>query len=488
MQHLALLFLLPFISSLAVLVCSFVSPGRLKRVAFALSLLPLAVLLINHSDWIGTHIEYDWLPALSVKFYLSVDALSLLFLYLVAIVVPIALMSVRSRDVPHANFFYALVLFLQGILIGFFTARDLALFTLLWEAMLLPLYFIVTLWGGPGRREAATTFLIYMLAGSALMVAAVLSLYFSSVSINGTGTFSLDKLAEISSQLPHASWLAAVFFLAFAVKTPLFPFHAWLPDVYSRASTAGTILLAAVLSKAGIYGFFRIGMELFPRVMKEWGALPIGLAVAGVLYGGLAAWWQNDFKRLLAYSSFSHVNFILAGIFVMNQTAETGAILQTLNHAATIAGLFLVAGWLQERLGSTSIEGAGGLCMFLPKLCWLTVIFVLSAVAVPGFNNFVGELLIFVGLFRENPWIAAMLVTSVVLSVIYMLKWLQKMYFEQPGAFQDSWLDIGPREIALAIPLVFYIFWIGVYPAFMLKQIEPATEKMIGMVQSEHSQ
>jgi len=485
MFNLMLLFIVPFVTSALTFLCP-LSGKKTKCLAFIFSLLPLALLLYGNTDWIGQHVIYSWLPALSIQFYLRIDSLSLLFLFLTAAIIPMSILSVRRNDLAFPNVFYGLILLLQGLLIGFFTARDLALFTLFWEAMLLPLYFIINLWGGLQRQTASLKFLIYMIAGSALMIAAVLALYLASAA-NGLGSFNLDLLSKVSATAPYAPWLCAIFLLAFAVKTPLFPFHAWLPDAYCQAPTAGTILLSALLSKAGIYGILRIGMELFPALMKEWSPLLLGLAIVGVFYGGFAAWMQNDFKRLLAYSSFSHVNFILVGLFVWNQPAQAGAILQSLNHGITITALFLVAGWLEARLDSTAIGPIGGLAKFLPQLCWLTLFFVLSSVALPGMNNFVGELMILFGLFGENPWLAAVLSSTVVLSVIYMLRWMQKTYFGAPSFFQDSWTDIKGKEMAIAMPLIALILWIGIYPTPVLKQIEPAAEKIVNVATLEES-
>jgi NADH-quinone oxidoreductase subunit M len=476
MPNLMWLFVVPFLASVVAFAFPPVSGKKLKLLNFAMSLVPLAILLYGHSSWIGSQVKYAWLPALSIEFHLSIDSLSLLFLYLTAVIVPISLLAVRSDHLAFPNIFYGLVLLLQGLLIGFFTARDLALFTIFWEAMLIPLYFVINIWGGAQRQIAALKFLIYMIAGSALMVAAVLALYFAAASTSEGGTFNLTALAKISHTAPNVAWLGVIFLFAFAVKTPLFPFHAWLPDAYCQAPTAGTILLSALLSKAGIYGFLRIGMELFPVQMKEWSSLLLGLAIAGVFYGGLVAWMQNDFKRLIAYSSLSHVNFILAGIFVWNEPAQSGAIVQALNHGVTITALFLVAGWLEDRLGSTVMGPVRGLAKFLPQLCWLTLFFVLSAIALPGTNNFVGELLILFGLFGEKPWVAAVLALTVILSVIYMLRWMQKVYFEEPSFFQESWVDIKAKELAVALPLVLLILWIGIYPAPVLYHAQAQIE------------
>lgn len=475
MSSLMILFLAPFVSALLVFLLP-ISGRGLKGIALVLSLIPLAMLIGGYPEWMGAKVNYPWFPAASISFYLSVDSLSLLFLFLTAVIIPVSFFAVHSSSLTHPNTFYGLVLLLQGLLIGFFTARDLALFTLFWEAMLIPLYFIISLWGGPQRENAALKFLLYMIAGSALMVAAVLGLYFSS-----GGSFNLDTLATSAQQTPHVKWIFAIFMLAFAVKTPLFPFHGWLPDAYCEAPTAGTIQLSALLSKAGIYGILRIGMELFPTLLREASPLLLSLAMAGVFYGGLSAWMQKDFKRLIAYSSLSHVNFILAGLFIWSPPAHSGAVLQALNHGVTIAALFLVAGWLEERLHSRTIGLVGGLCQFLPHLCWLTLFFVLSSVALPGTNNFVGELMILFGLFRDNPWKAAILALTVILSVIYMLRWMQKVYFEAPSFFQESWVDIRGKEIAQALPLVALILWIGIYPAPVLNLIKPATDKIIAI-------
>lgn len=476
MPNLMWLFITPFLTSLIAFALPRMSGRYLQRLAFVLSLIPLGLLLYEYPNWIGSRVQYAWLPALSIDFHLSVDALSLVFLYIVAIIIPMSILAVRGDDLPKPNVFYGLVLLLQALLIGFFTARDLALFTIFWESIILPLYFIINIWGGPKRQSAALKFLIYMIAGSTLMVAAVLALYFISGSQHGSPTFNMDVLRQIAEATPYAPLLLAIFLLAFSVKTPLFPFHAWLPDAYYQASTAGSILLAGILSKAGIYGFFRIGIGLFPHLMQAWNPILLGLAIAGVLYGAMAAWMQNNFKRLIAYSSFSHVNFVLAGIFVWNQISQSGAILQAFNHSITITGLFLVSGWLQDRLGSAMIGPTSGVAKFLPHLCWLTLFFVLSSVALPGLNNFVGEVMILFGVFGKNPWLAFLLGLTVILSVVYMLRWMQKVYFEAPGFFQDRWVDIQGKEFLIALPLIALILWIGIYPAPLLKQVMPATE------------
>lgn len=469
------LFITPFICAILIALLPGLNAKNLKRLVLIFSFIPLILLLAKNTSWINSSIDYPWIAKLNIHFHLSIDSISLLFLFLTSIIIPISLLASSSQTLQFPKVFYSLVLVLQGLLIGFFTAHDLVLFTIFWEAMLLPLYFIINIWGGSLRQYASLKFLIYMIAGSALMIAAVLALYFSNAN-----TFNLNELVNTAASTPYAKWICAIFLLAFAVKTPLFPFHGWLPDTYYQASTSGTILLSAILSKAGIYGILRISLPLFPTLMQEWSPLLLGLAITGVFYGGFAAWMEKDYKRLISFSSFSHVNFVLVGLFIWNETAHAGAILQALNHGITIAALFLVADWLQNRIGTTTIGTIGGVAQFMPHLCWLTLFFVLSSVALPGTNNFVGELLIFFGLFGIHPWLTAFLGLSVILSVLYMLRWMQKVYFETPGFFQDSWIDIKTREFAIAIPLVAIILWIGIYPAPLLKQLLPA-EKIVAV-------
>lgn len=481
MHILTWLIALPFIISLVALIFPPVNPRTLKKLVLIGSLLPLILLLLAHGKWIGTGINYPWMPALKINFHLSVDALSLVFLYLTALIVPLSITAMNSLTLSYANVFYGLVFLLEGLLFCFFTAQDLAIFTFFWEAMLIPLYFLINLWGKEYRQAAALKFLIYMIAGSCLMVAAVLVLFFTT----GANTFDIAALARTAVNAPYTGYACAIFLLAFAVKTPLFPFHAWLPDTYYQASTPSTILLAGILSKAGVYGILRVGLEIFPNYIVSWSPLLLGLAITGVLYGGLAAWRQNDYKRLIAYSSLSHINFVLAGLFVWSEVAHEGAILQAVNHGITIAALFLAAGWLEDRIGTTALGTVSGLSKYFPMLCWVTLLFVLSSVALPGTNNFVGELLILFGVFGYNPYVAATLGLTVILSVIYMLRFMQKVYFETPSEREPQWVDMRWREWLVAAPLIILILGIGIYPAPILKHIQPAAEKVSVIAQTK---
>lgn len=464
MLLLIFLFVVPFISAVLIFLLPIRSEKWLKRLSFFLSLIPIVILSAGYALWPDMKLSVPWFPALSIYFDLRVDTLSLLFLYLTFFIIPVSFFAIKEDGKKLPNLFFGMILLLQGLLVGFFTAGDLVVFTFFWEAMIIPLYFIIALWGGQGKREAALKFFIYMVAGSALLIAGVLSFYFMGE------TFLIRDLTPFPASSHYAGWVFGIFVLAFAVKTPLFPFHAWLPDAYSVAPTAGSILLAGILSKAGIYGFVRITAALFPDFLEMWRFLLLPFAITGVLYGAFAAWGQKDFKRLVAYSSLSHVNFIIAGLFVLDELASSGAILQAINHGVTIAGLFLVAWWLEERINSTEMENVRGLTHYLPRLSWLTLFFVLSSVGLPGLNNFVGEFLILFGYFMKSGWIVAFLTLTVILSVVYMLRWMQNVYFDAPVPFQDSFQDIGIKEIAKGAPLILVILWIGIYPAPILKE------------------
>lgn len=487
MSNLILLAASPFAAACAVGLSALGQvPAKVKKwLSFTLSLLPLAILLLGYGHWDGSNLKYPWISALGIDFFLQMDGLSFIFVLLTAVVTPFAIAATHEEEHKSSTLYYVLILLLQGFLLILFTARDLALFTIAWEAILIPIYLIMLLWGGAQRQSAALQFLIYMFAGSALFVAAVLGLYFSA----SPSTFNLDQLKLVATDAPYATLLFAIFLLAFAVKTPLFPFHAWLPITYVQAPFAGTILLAALLSKAGIYGIARIGWELFPKQMGEYSLPLLCLAIAGTLYGAFAAWTQDSIKRLIAYSSLSHVNFILAGLFLTGEVAFQGAILQAFNHGITIAALFLVTYWLLLRVEETSLGAISGAAKYLPKLCWITLFFVLSAIALPGTNNFIGELIILFALFKQNMWLAAFLALTVIFSAIYMLRWIQKIYFEEERRIMSAENnDIGFKEFFLILPLIALTLGIGIYPSPLLNEIKPLAQKIASATPAATSQ
>ena len=481
MPHLLILFLIPLIaSSLFFLILPFFKV-KLKLYAFILSLLPLFFLLFHRGEWIGSSVDYVWIAPLSIHFHLSLNPLSEIFLYLTALIVPFSLLAIAKDEALNNSYFYGLVLLLEACLIGFFTSEDLVLFTLFWESMLIPLFFIILLGGGQNAQRAALKFLVYMIAGSCMMIAAVIALHFAALKETHLSTFDFETCAKIAEHSVYAPWILGAFLLAFSVKTPLFPFHAWLPEAYAEAPTSGSILLAAILSKAGIYGVIKVAMGFFPNLMEEWSPTLIIFALIGVFYGGFSAWIQNDLKKLIAYSSFSHVNFILIGLFVSNKIGLQGAVLQSINHAITILALFLVVGWLIQRMETSSLNRYSGLAQLFPKLCWVTLFFVLASLAVPGTNNFIGELMIFFALIQKNAILTGLLGTSIILSPLYMLRWMQKIYFGPSPSTVFVMEDIKLKELAMALTLIFLIIGIGIYPKPVLNKIEAIDMKTMNL-------
>lgn len=452
---------MPLISSIFLFFLRSLNGKNLKKFAFTTSLLPLTLLLYENKSLLGTHCYYRWVDLLNLDFHLYMDNVSYLFSFLTLILIPLSILSMPTKKIEHPHLFFGLILLLEAFLIGLFTAHNLILFLIFWESMLLPLFFMILIWGKERRKEAAMKFLIYMMAGSLFLILSIFAIYFM------THSFSLYQ--NVSS-MPYGLLFLSFFILAFAVKTPMFPFHGWLPLVYHQAPVAGSILLAGLLSKAGIYGFIRIGLGMFPELIHIWGPILTYFAIFGVLYGAFAAWRQTDFKRLIAYSSFSHVNFILAGLFIWHEIGYVGSIMQAINHGITISGLFILAYWLEMRIETTSLEVHSGLCNYMPKLCWFTLFFVLASVALPGTNNFIGELLILFGYFQVKPYLGAILALTMIFSVIYMLRWMQMTYFESPKNGNINILtDIGAKEICILLPLIILILWIGFYPQIILK-------------------
>ncbi len=428
-----LLFLLPLFFALF---------ARSQKLSFVLSLAPLALLLLGKTE----SVQIDWFLQGTIQFHLSLDTLSLIFVYLVAIITPLCIL-VQERQ-------YGLTLLVEGLLIGLFSSQDLMFFTFFFEAILIPFFFML---------QRPFKFIIYMIAGSSLMIAAALSLYFAA------NSFDLTYLKAHAESAPHASLIACIFLLAFAVKTPLFPFHGWLADSYTLAPTSATILLSSLLSKAGIYGIIRISIGLFPTLMALWNPTLIVFAIVGVLWGAFAAWGQNDYKRLIAYSSLSHVNFILVGLFAGTLIALQGAVLAVINHSLTIAGLFIVSGWLEQRIHTTSLYENSGLTKTTPKLSWISLFFILSSIALPGLNNFISEIMVLYGLFQISFWQTLIVGTTVILSVLYMLKWFHSIYFNAPT--EAVYSDIKAKELLIISPLIFLILLLGIYPTFVLTLI-----------------
>jgi NADH-quinone oxidoreductase subunit M len=424
--------------------------------------------------------QQPWVPQLGMGYHLGVDGISLLLLLMVSFIVPLTLLAPWDAVQSRFKAFAMMVLLLETAILGVFLSLDLVLFFVFWDAMLIPIYFIIGIWGTPKAGPAALKFLLYTLTGSVLMFLAIIALYF--LSPPGARSFDLIALQGLTPgwALALQAPLFLAFAIAFAIKVPLWPFHSWLPDAYTEAPTAGTVLLSALLSKAGIYGFIRFAYPLFPQAAAEFTPWLMALALVGVVYGALVAAAQQDLKRLVAYSSVSHLGLVLLGVFSLNPISLQGSVLQMVNHGIIIAALFWAVAIVAERAnGARTIHELGGLMRPMPRLAAFFLVFMLAAVALPGTNGFVGEFMILLGTFKASYPVYAIIGASIaLLTVVYMLWMTQRIFHEKPRSL-GNFVDLHPREVGLLIPIVLVIFWIGIYPKPLLGQLGSSVDQLI---------
>jgi len=386
--------------------------------------------------------------------------------------------------------FYALMLTLLTGLVGVFIALDLFLFYVFFEVMLIPMYFIIGIWGGTNRLYAAIKFFIYTMAGSLLMLVAIVVMVWKVQGTTGVLSFSYDHLLENASAIGSAApWLFAAFALAFAIKVPIFPFHTWLPDAHVEAPTAGSVLLAAVMLKIGTYGFLRFAVPFFPQVALSPGVshLMVTLAIVGIIYGALVAMVQPDIKKLVAYSSVSHLGFVMLGIWGNTMQSVQGALMVMISHGFSTGALFLLIGMLYERRHTRLIEDYGGIARVVPVFSLILTVVALSSIGLPGLNGFVGEFLVLLGSFTAFPWATGIATTGVIFAAAYLLWALQRMIFNRLDDRENEHLvDLSLRELAVMLPLVLGIVWLGLYPAPVLRRMEPATRRYLEATMPRH--
>jgi NADH-quinone oxidoreductase subunit M len=370
------------------------------------------------------------------------------------------------------------LLLMETAMIGVFAALDFVLFYVFWEAMLIPMYLIIGVWGGPNRLYAAIKFFLYTLAGSLLLLVALIALYFE-----GGNTFDLMRLMGQPYDPSFQMWVFLAFFLAFAIKVPMFPFHTWLPDAHVEAPTAGSVLLASVLLKMGAYGFLRFCLPMTPYASQIWMPWIAALSVIAILYGAYMALAQDDLKKLIAYSSVSHMGFVTLGIFVFNAQGIEGALLQMINHGITTGALFLCVGLLYDRTHSRLIADYGGVARPMPAFTVCLVIFALSSLGLPGTNSFVGEFLVLVGAFRVSPFVAALAALGIILAAVYLLWMVQRVALGAPRE-PARWAlpDLSWREAVTLAPLVGLVFWIGLYPDPLLSVMHSSVAHLVQQV------
>jgi len=431
--------------------------------------------------------EASWVGAFGMKYLLGVDGVSLFVVLLTTFLMPLAILASWKVE-RSVRVYMAAMLVLETAMVGSFLALDLLLFFLFFEAILFPMYLVIGGWGGERRVFAAIKFFLYTMAGSAFLLVAILFLFFRAGAELGQGTFDVRDLTAVAHGLPlvTARWLFVAFFVAFAVKVPIFPLHTWLPDAHVEAPTAGSVILAAVLLKVGAYGLIRFNLGLFPEASRYFaGAISI-LALVGIVYGAVVAMMQTDLKRLVAYSSVSHLGLVVVGTFAFNEQAVAGGVLQMVNHGLSTGALFLLVGMIYERTHSRELDGMGGLGGVMPWLTGVFLVTALSSLGLPGLNNFVGEFLVILGTFAENRAFGAIAASGVVLAAIYLLWAYQRMAHGPVVERVAGQPDLSLREGAILAPVLAAMLLIGVYPKPFLDRISPTTDAVVRQVEQPH--
>jgi NADH-quinone oxidoreductase subunit M len=469
----------------------FAVPNILPKVARGVALVTsvatfaaaIVVLANFDSSAAGFQLVEDatWVESLNFRYIVGVDGISLVMVLLTTFLLPLAIAA--SWKVEHrVRAYMAAMLLLETALIGVFVSLDLLLFFLFFEGMLFPMYLIIGGWGGERRVYAAIKFFLYTMAGSAFLFVGILFLYFRAGSELGQATFDVRELANMALPAVTGRWLFLAFFIAFAVKVPLFPLHTWLPDAHVEAPTAGSVILAGVLLKIGAYGLIRFNLSLFPEASVYFADLVSILALIGIVYGAVVALIQRDLKRLVAYSSVSHLGFVVIGIFAFSETGMAGGVLQMVNHGLSTGALFLLVGMVYERTHTRQLDEMGGMASVTPVLAGVFLFVALSSLGLPGLNNFVGEFLVILGTFTANHVYGVIAASAIVLAAIYLLWSYQRMMHGPVNPAHADHPDMSLREKLILAPIVVLIVALGVYPKLALDTIEPTTESIVRQV------
>src|SRR5450631_4444315 len=427
----------------------------------------------------------DWIPTLGAHYHIGMDGISLLLVMLTTLMGCVAMLCSWSAIQDRTKEYYAMFLLLQTGMIGVFLSLDFFLFYIFWELVLVPMYFIIGVWGGPRKLYAAIKFFLYTLAGSVLMLLGILTLYFQHFNQFGFYTFEISDLLKTTMQFPMQQWVFWAFFIGFAIKVPMFPFHTWLPDAHVEAPTAGSVILAAVLLKMGTYGFIRFSLPLVPKASVNVTIVQVlaVLSIIGIIYGALVSLMQKDWKKLVAYSSVSHLGFCTLGIFAMNPNGLAGSVLQQINHGISTGMLFLIIGVVYERRHTREIAEYGGLAHVMPKYAVVFAIAMLSSAGLPLLNGFIGEFTILQGAFEANHIWAAFAVLGVIFGAAYLLWLYQRTMLGQITNGKNLHLpDLSLREVMVFLPLIAWAIWIGVYPKPYFDILEKPVQQIVERV------
>jgi NADH-quinone oxidoreductase subunit M len=429
-----------------------------------------------------------WIPSIGAEYFLGIDGLSALLVLLTTMMGSIAVLSSWTAITERLKEYYIFLLVLQTGMLGAFMSLDFLLFFLFWEVMLVPMYFLIGIWGSANRLYSAIKFFLYTLVGSVVMLLGILALYFYNHAQTGVYMFDVTQFHKLAIPYDLQWWVFLAFFLGFAIKVPMFPFHTWLPDAHTDAPTAGSVILAAVLLKMGTYGFLRFSLPILPDASKHFVPMMVVLSIIGIVYGALVAMAQKDWKRLVAYSSVSHMAMVMLGMFALNPVGVTGSIVQQLNHGISTGALFLIVGIVYERRHTREISEYGGLSKVMPVYAAVFLIMTMSSIGLPALNGFIGEFLILQGVFVANKAWAAFAASGVVLGAAYMLYLYQRTMFgkvENPK--NERLLDLSHREFATFAPLIVLAVWMGLYPSPFLERLDPSVQHVIARVSPQYA-
>ena len=431
--------------------------------------------------------RHEWIPSIGAEYFLAVDGFSSLLILLTTLMGLIAVLSSWTAITERLKEYYIFLLTLQTGMLGAFMALDFLLFFVFWEVMLVPMYFLIAIWGSERRLYSAIKFFLFTLVGSVVMLLGILAVYFYNESVTGVYTFDVTQFHQLNMPEPLQRWIFLAFFLGFAVKVPMFPFHTWLPDAHTDAPTAGSVILAAVLLKMGTYGFIRFSLTILPEATHFFVPMMIGLSIVGIIYGALVAMAQRDWKRLVAYSSVSHMGMVTLGMFALTPVGLTGSILQQINHGISTGALFLLVGIVYERRYTREISEYGGLSKVMPVYAAVFMIMTMSSIGLPTLNGFIGEILILQGVFVVNKLWAAVGAAGIVLGAAYML-WLYQrtMFGTVTNPKNEHLADLNVREFATLAPLLVLAVWIGLYPKPFLDRLHTSVDRVMARVSEDY--
>jgi NADH-quinone oxidoreductase subunit M len=491
-HYLSLILFTPLAGAIALLFVNKQSESTIRWIANGVALVGFLISVPLWWAYDPSNAEFQfierlpWIPSIGAEYFLGVDGFSTLLILLTTMMGFIAVLSSWNAITDRVKEYYVFLLMLQTGMLGAFMALDFLLFFLFWEVMLVPMYFLIGIWGSSNRLYSAIKFFLYTLVGSVVMLLGILALYFYHHSVTGVYSFDVTRYYALDLPLDLQWWIFLAFFLGFAIKVPMFPFHTWLPDAHTDAPTAGSVILAAVLLKMGTYGFIRFSLPIGTNAFVP---MMVLLSIIGIVYGALVAFAQKDWKRLVAYSSVSHMAMVMLGMFALNPVGITGSILQQLNHGISTGALFLLVGVVYERRHTREISEYGGLSKVMPVYAAIFLLMTMSSIGLPALNGFIGEILILQGIFVVDKIWAAFAATGIVLGAVYMLSLYQRTMFgtiENPK--NEKLLDLSGREFATFAPLIVLAIWIGLYPKPFLDRLDTSVQRVVARVSPQYTQ